>query len=98
MCYGRSSTRCTTPMSSRATCRQAPGGQAPKADRTMTRDDVPKLPRGVRLHFDGVRQAHVLLAPERAFNVNKTAVAVLQLIDGRRSVGDIVVALGREFK
>jgi pyrroloquinoline quinone biosynthesis protein D len=64
----------------------------------MTRDDVPKLPRGVRLHFDAVRQAHVLLAPERAFNVNRTAVAVLQLVDGRRSVGDIVVALGREFK
>jgi pyrroloquinoline quinone biosynthesis protein D len=64
----------------------------------MTRDDVPRLPRGVRLHFDAVRQAHVLLAPERAFNVNKTAVAVLQLVDGRRSVGDIVVALGRDFK
>jgi pyrroloquinoline quinone biosynthesis protein D len=64
----------------------------------MTRDDVPRLPRGVRLHFDAVRQAHVLLAPERAFNVNKTAVAVLQLVDGRRSIGDIVATLGRDFK
>jgi pyrroloquinoline quinone biosynthesis protein D len=64
----------------------------------VTREDVPKLPRGVRLHFDAVRQAHVLLAPERAFNINKTAVAVLQLVDGQRSVSDIVTTLGREFK
>ncbi len=50
---------------------------------------VPRLPRGVRLHFDQVRSAHVLLAPERAFNVDDQAVAVLQLVDGQRSIGAI---------
>ncbi len=31
----------------------------------LTSADVPRLPRGVRLRFDPVRNAHVLLAPER---------------------------------
>ncbi len=58
---------------------------------------VPKLPRGVRLHFDQVRQAHVLLAPERAFNVDGNAVAVLKLVDGTRSVDDIAASLAETY-
>ncbi|VVB47789.1 Pyrroloquinoline-quinone synthase / Coenzyme PQQ synthesis protein D (fragment) [Beijerinckiaceae bacterium RH AL1] len=58
---------------------------------------IPKLPRGVRLHFDQVRQAHVLLAPERAFNVDGNAVAVLQLVDGTRSVDDIAGVLAEKY-
>ena len=60
--------------------------------------DVPRLPRGVRLHFDRVRKAHVLLAPERAFSINAVAASVLRLVDGRRSVRDIVDELAAEFK
>ncbi|MCE4223584.1 pyrroloquinoline-quinone synthase PqqC [Methylobacterium sp. C25] len=51
--------------------------------------DVPRLPRGVRLRFDDVRGKHVLLAPERTFDLDDNAVAVLKLVDGKRSVGDI---------
>ncbi|GLS42435.1 pyrroloquinoline-quinone synthase PqqC [Methylobacterium brachythecii] len=51
--------------------------------------DVPRLPRGVRLRFDEVRSNHVLLAPERTFDLDDNAVAVLKLVDGKRSVGDI---------
>lgn len=58
---------------------------------------VPKLPRGVRLHFDSVRNAHVLLAPERAFNVDGNAVAVLQLVDGKRSIGEIAGDLASRY-
>ena len=58
---------------------------------------VPKLPRGVRLHFDHVRNAHVLLAPERAFNVDNNAVAVLQLVDGRRSIAQIATDLATKY-
>ena len=58
---------------------------------------VPKLPRGVRLHFDQVRQSHVLLAPERAFNVDGNAIAVLQLVDGARSVDDIAAVLAEKY-
>lgn len=63
----------------------------------ITGTSVPKLPRGVRLHFDQVRQAHVLLAPERAFNVDGQAVAVLQLVDGSRSVDTIAADLATKY-
>ena len=58
---------------------------------------VPKLPRGVRLHFDQVRHAHVLLAPERAFNVDDKAVAVLKLVDGQRTIAAIAEDLAAHF-
>ncbi len=63
----------------------------------VTAASVPRLPRGVRLHFDRVRNAHVLLAPERAFNVDERAVAVLQLVDGARSVAAIAAELATRF-
>jgi pyrroloquinoline quinone biosynthesis protein D len=63
----------------------------------LSAHDVPRLPRGVRLHFDVTRGAHVLLAPERAFNVDAIAVAVLELVDGRRSVEAIVGLLAQRF-
>lgn len=58
---------------------------------------VPRLPRGVRLHFDQVRDAYVLLAPERAFNVDGQAVAVLKLVDGKRSVDEIAGDLATTY-
>jgi pyrroloquinoline quinone biosynthesis protein D len=58
---------------------------------------VPKLPRGVRLHFDQIRDAHVLLAPERAFNVDDNAVAVLKLVDGQRTIAAIAGELATRF-
>lgn len=59
--------------------------------------DVPRLPRGVRLRFDGARNAHVLLAPERAFDLDAIAASVLEMVDGQRSVGAIVNALAERF-
>ncbi len=63
----------------------------------VTGASVPRLPRGVRLHFDQVRNAHVLLAPERAFNVDDQAVAVLQMVDGQRSIGTIAGDLATKY-
>jgi pyrroloquinoline quinone biosynthesis protein D len=63
----------------------------------LTAADVPRLPRGVRLRFDPVRKAHVLLAPERAFDLDETAVAVLNLVDGHRTVTAIVDELATAF-
>ncbi len=64
----------------------------------ITSTDVPRLPRGVRLRFDPVRTAHVLLAPERAFDLDETAVAVLNLVDGQRTVAAIVDQLAATFE
>ena len=63
----------------------------------LTASAVPRLPRGVRLHFDKVRQAHVLLAPERAFNIGDTAVMVLKLVDGSRTIASIAAELAAQF-
>ena len=59
---------------------------------------IPRLPRGVKLRFDEVRKKHVLLGPERAFGLDDAAVAVLELVDGRRSIDDIVDALAARFE
>jgi pyrroloquinoline quinone biosynthesis protein D len=65
--------------------------------RTLAPDSVPRLPRGVRLRFDQARGAWVLLAPERLLTPDETAVDILKLCDGERSVAAIVEELGREY-
>ncbi|WP_036266482.1 pyrroloquinoline-quinone synthase PqqC [Methylobacterium sp. 10] len=64
---------------------------------TVRSADVPRLPRGVRLRHDEVRGQHVLLAPERTFDLDANAVAVLSLVDGQSSVRDIAVKLAETF-
>jgi coenzyme PQQ biosynthesis protein PqqD len=59
--------------------------------------DVPRLPRGVRMRFDAVRDAHILLAPERTFDLDEIALAVLQLVDGTRSISDIAAVLAERY-
>ena len=61
-------------------------------------DAVPRYPRGVRLRFDRVRDRWVLLAPETVLTMDETAVEVLRLIDGVRSVDAIVALLADEFE
>ena len=64
----------------------------------MTPDDtVPALGRGVKFRFDAVRQAWVLLAPERLFMPDEQAVEILKLVDGVRSLGAIVDDLAGRF-
>ena len=59
--------------------------------------EVPRLPRGVRLRADAVRGGHVLLAPERSFELDAVAAAVLALVDGVRTVGEIAATLALRF-
>lgn len=65
---------------------------------SLTPDSVPRLPRGVRLRHDTVRNAHVLLAPERTFDLDQNAVAVLTLVDGSRSIRTIAETLGQQYE
>jgi pyrroloquinoline quinone biosynthesis protein D len=60
-------------------------------------DSRPRLARGVRLKEDEARGGFVLLAPERVLKANGTAVAVLQLCDGERTVAGVVDALAARF-
>ncbi|ETX28673.1 pyrroloquinoline quinone biosynthesis peptide chaperone PqqD [Roseivivax isoporae] len=63
----------------------------------MDRDEVPYLPRGVRIHRDRVRDAWVLLAPERAITLDPVGHAILSELDGTRSFGQIVTALAEKY-
>ncbi len=58
---------------------------------------VPAFNRGFRLRHDAVRGAWVVLAPERLFLLDEPAVEVLKLVDGARSVPEIVDALAARF-
>ncbi len=58
---------------------------------------VPVFNRGFRLRHDAVRDAWVILAPERLFLLDEPAVEVLKLVDGARSVPEIVDALAEKF-
>jgi len=57
----------------------------------------PHLPRGVRLRRDEARGRWTLLAPERIFEVDDTAAAVLELCDGERDLNRIVAELAARY-
>jgi pyrroloquinoline quinone biosynthesis protein D len=58
---------------------------------------VPRLPRGVRLHRDEARGGWVLLAPERILQPDAVAMEVLNRVDGRSSLAEIVDNLAATF-
>jgi pyrroloquinoline quinone biosynthesis protein D len=49
----------------------------------MSADWKPFLPRGVRLRHDRVRNRHILLAPERIFEIDQVGIEILNRCDGR---------------
>jgi pyrroloquinoline quinone biosynthesis protein D len=51
----------------------------------------------MKLRFDQVRNAWVVLGPERMFVPDEHALEVLRLIDGSRSVTDIATELATRF-
>jgi pyrroloquinoline quinone biosynthesis protein D len=53
---------------------------------------------GVRCSYDQIRESHVVLFPEGVLVLNDTAAAVVDLCDGRTSVGDIASKLAEEFE
>ena len=61
-------------------------------------DSVPRLWRLARLDYDPVRQRRVLLYPEGAVLLNETGAAVLELVDGTRTVGEIAMILGERYQ
>lgn len=58
---------------------------------------VPRLARGMRLREDAARNRWVVLAPERMFVPDETALEVLRLVDGVRSLDAIADALATRF-
>lgn len=54
---------------------------------------VPRIPRGVRMHDDTVRAKTVLLAPERVIDLDMIGLAILQQIDGKKTLAQIIETL-----
>jgi len=63
----------------------------------VTPHQVPYLPRGVRRHYDKVRDTHVLLGPERALMLDETGQAILAELDGTRSIDQIATDLAARY-
>ena len=51
-----------------------------------------------KFRFDEVRQAWVVLAPERLLLPDEQAVAVLKLVDGARDADAIIEALSQQYE
>jgi pyrroloquinoline quinone biosynthesis protein D len=59
---------------------------------------VPRLARGARLREDAARGGRwVVMAPERMFVPDETALEVLRLLDGARSVDAVVDDLAARY-
>jgi pyrroloquinoline quinone biosynthesis protein D len=61
------------------------------------RETRPHLPTYLKLRHDAGRDRWILLAPERVLTPDQTAVAVLKLCDGKRTVDEIVAVLAEEY-
>lgn len=61
-------------------------------------DTVLAMPRHIKLRHDAGRGRWIILAPERVFNPDETAVEVLKLLDGQRSVNAIAETLSQEYQ
>lgn len=61
---------------------------------TITR---PRLIVGARMRFDARRDRHVLLYPEGAIALNPSAVAVIELCDGKRTIDEIANELSEKY-
>ena len=59
----------------------------------VTPDARPAFERYARLHADGPRGRHVILGPERVYELDAIGVAVLKLCDGRNSLAAIAAEL-----
>jgi pyrroloquinoline quinone biosynthesis protein D len=58
---------------------------------------VPRFRRGFRFQWEPVQQSYVLLYPEGMVKLNGSAGAILNEIDGRRSVAGIIASLEQQF-
>ena len=61
------------------------------------RETKPHMPTYLKLRHDARRDRWILLAPERVLTPDQTAVDVLKLCDGKRTVDEIVAVLAKEY-
>lgn len=74
-----------------------PAARQPVTGHRISGACVPYLPRGVRLHDDRVRGIRVLLAPERAMQLDGVGDAILSALDGRRTLAEVIDTLCERY-
>ena len=70
---------------------------APRTRAIASPEAKPSLPKHIKLRHDAGRGRWIILAPERVFEPDETAVEVLKLCDGARTVHDIAVQLAKDY-
>ncbi|WP_034948683.1 pyrroloquinoline quinone biosynthesis peptide chaperone PqqD [Erwinia oleae] len=58
---------------------------------------LPAFRRGYRLQWEPTQESHVILYPEGMAKLNESATAILQLVDGTRSVSALIAELDARF-
>lgn len=58
---------------------------------------IPMFRRGYRLQWEEVQNCHVILYPEGMAKLNDSATAILELVDGKRTLADIIQTLNDRF-
>ena len=66
-------------------------------DEPLNETSKPRLARKARLRYEEVRQADMLLLPERVVKLNPTGAAILRLCDGNRTVSEIIKELENRY-
>ena len=69
----------------------------PRTRAIATPQAKPSLPKHIKMRHDVGRGRWVLLAPERVFEPDETAIEILKLCDGDRSVHDIAIQLAKAY-
>ena len=64
----------------------------------LNENDIPKLPRHAKLRYDEARKKWIINAPERVFELDEIAAEIMQLVDGKSSIIDIVDVLIKKFE
>lgn len=60
-------------------------------------EHCPRIRRGFRLQWEPVQNCHVLLYPEGMIQLNESAAHILKLVDGQRSIAEIIAQLDAQF-
>ena len=64
---------------------------------TLQPQQTPLFRRGYRLQWEAVQNCHVILYPEGMATLNESAAAILQRVDGKRTLQDIINELNASF-
>ena len=64
---------------------------------SFDRSKIPTWRQGYRYQYEPAQKGHVLLYPEGMIKLNDSASEILQQVDGKRSVAEIIDNLHQRF-